>query len=340
MCKMLGDRHEIILYCPESAPVPGVSESVHCLSDAERISIFGEDDTNRLPDWPNDDQSLLFNLRIAAAIAERARPDDLVLLSQGLTHLPIKTALPKMWCCEPGIGYEGVIGGNVFGAYESHAWRHFISCKNGFKDIRTYDTVIHPYCDPDEFPILNNGKGEYLVFLGRLIQRKGVQIAVEIAKRAKLPLYVAGAGGKSETLSSGITKITGLDVTVEGDLKHIGPVDVAQRAELLAGARALICPTLYLEPGANVAIEAQLAGTPVITHNWGVFSETVQHGVNGFHFQILREAVAAVQKCSELDPSKIRQYAIDRFSLAAIGPKFDIWFNVLATLREKGWYAE
>lgn len=336
---MMGDRHEIILYSPQGETPAGVSEHVACLSDSERISIFGQDDVNRLPAWPNDEQSHLFNLRVAAAIAERSRPDDLVLLSQGLTHLPIKNALPKLWHCECGVGYEGVIGGNVFAAYESHAWRHFISCKNGFKDIRTYDTVIHPYCDPDEFPVLNDGKGEYLLFLGRLIQRKGITIALEIAKRAKMPLYVAGAGGTSELTLSGMTKIKGLDVEITGDLKHIGPVNIEQRAKLLAGARALICPTLYLEPGANVAIEAMLAGTPVITHNWGVFSETVQHGISGFHFQILREAVDAVQKCSELDPSKIRQYALERFSLEATAPKFDQWFTNLQTLRGAGWYA-
>lgn len=337
---MMGFQHEIILYSPEGEKPAGVSEHVHCLSDQERIGIFGEDDTNRLPDWPTDDQSHLFNLRIATSIAERTKPDDLVLLSQGLTHIPIKLALPKMLHCEPGIGYEGIIGGDVFGAYESHAWRHYISHKNNFTNIRTYDTVIHPYCDPDEFPELNQGKGDYLLFLGRLIFRKGITIALEIAKRSGLPLYVAGAGGKSETLPGGTTKITGLDVTIDGDIKHVGPINVEQRAKLLAGARALICPTIYLEPGGNVAIEAMLAGCPVITHNWGVYSETVEHGISGFHFQIVREAVRAVELCGNMDHQAIQKYARDRFSLAVIGPQFDRWFENLQTLRGKGWYAE
>lgn len=342
-CKMMGDRHEIVLYAPGQSTVKGVKEFVSCLSDEQRVAIFGSDDDNRLPDWPTDEQSRQFNLNVAAALCERVNPEkDLVLLSQGRTHLPIYQSLPQLqWrCCEQGVGYEGVIGGDVFAAYESHAWRHYLSCKNGVSDVRNFDVVIPPYVDPDEFPYLNDGNGQYLLFLGRLIQRKGPQIAVEIAKRVNIPLHVAGAGGKAESIGEGRTRIVGLDVTLEGNnLVHVGPVGIEARAKLLAGAKALICPTTYLEPGGNVAIEAMMAGTPVITHNWGVYSETVEHGLSGFHFQILREAADAVRKCGRLDPAAIRQYAIDNYSLEAVGKQFDRWFENLQTLPNPGWYA-
>lgn len=335
-CKMMGGHHEIILYAPEGDPPAGVT-LVPCLTNDERTKIFGQDDPNRLPDWPTDEQSIIFNVNVIKALHERVDVGrDIVLLTAGRTHDLIKRAMPKMLVAEPGVGYAGILD-NSHCAFESYAWMHAVYAKRGIKDIRWFDAVIPPYCDPDEFPHLNDGKGKYLLFLGRLIHRKGPHIAIDIAKRCGLPLYVAGAGGKSELTLSGLTKIKGVDVDISGDLKHIGPVDVEARAKLLAGAKALICPTTYLEPGGNVAIEAMLAGTPVITADFGVFSETVRDGVSGFHFRMPREGVAAVGKTGNLSPMQIRDYAISRYSLGAVAPQFDRWFERLSTLFGDGW---
>ena len=54
-----------------------------CLSENARIAIFGKDDKNRLPDWPSDSQSRIFNLAAAAKILENSEPHDLVRLRVG-----------------------------------------------------------------------------------------------------------------------------------------------------------------------------------------------------------------------------------------------------------------
>lgn len=318
-CKMMGDRNEVFLYAPESDPVPG-ARLIQCLSEHARIAIFGKDDPNRLPDWPTDEQSRLFNLAATAKIAEHADPQNLVLLSGGWTHRPILEALSAMLCAEPFCGYPGILTERV--AFESYAWMHSVYAKKGIENIRWYDRVIPPFCDPDEFPHLNNGRGDYLLFVGRMIGRKGPHIALQIAKAAKMPLYVAGAGG---------------DGGFGGDINYLGPVGIEERAKLMAGARALICPTTYVEPGGNVAIEAMMSGTPVIAPDCGVFSETVSHGLSGFHFRTLRTGVDAVETATELRPDKIRAYARERYSLEAIAPKFERWFDDLQQLWGDGW---
>lgn len=341
-CKAMGSRHEILLYAPDGESVPGAT-LVPCLSDSERTGIFGQDAANRLPEWPTDAQSVKFNANAAEAIAERAGHGELIALSGGRTHLPITQILSGRTFCEPFVGYFGIIGGGVWAAFESYAHMMQAYAQNSTKDIRYFDTVIPPFCDTAEFPFLNNGRGTYALFIGRLIARKAPDVALEIAKAAGLPLYVVGAGATSLNWDDGKLTVQSGDVSlsdsVAGDIRYIGPVNIEQRAKLMAGAKCVICPTKYFEPGGNIAIESMLAGTSVITHDSGVFAETVQNGVSGFHFRLLREGVEAVRRCSELDPQAIRQYARDRFSLEAIAPKFEHWFERIQTLFGKGWYA-
>lgn len=345
---MFRDRHEVFLYAPESNPVSGVT-LVECLSETERIKTFGPDDDNLLPSWPTDAQSLQFNLNAAAKIAERIQEHDLVLLSGGLTHLPIQKALAGRLCVESGVGYEGVIGGGVFAAYESDAWRHYVAALRGFKDIRWFDRTIPNYFDEDDFPVLNDGNGEFLLAYGRAIARKGHHIALDIAKAAGLPLVAAGAGWQPQgieapTTISGVTvhkaaKLVGQDVTLAGDnLFYVGPVNVEQRAKLLAAAKAIMVCTTYLEPFGGVSVEANFCGTPAICSAWGAFTETVETGLTGYRFSTLREGVEAVKSLERLSHHQIKGRAIERFSLPAVAKKFDNWFRDLESLFNRGWY--
>jgi glycosyltransferase involved in cell wall biosynthesis len=220
---------------------------------------------------------------------------------------------------------------------------HRVYALSKINDIRWFDTVIAPYYDPAEFPRCNKGNGDYLLFLGRLIFRKGPHIAAQIADACDLPLYVAGAGA---TLHSS-TEIRAPEVVITGKrLKYIGPVDVKARAKLIAGARAMLVPTTYQEPGGNVAIEAMAAGTPAICSDFGVFTETVP---KDFRFRTMHQAKLAVAKTYERSVipfgsisinQSIQDYALANFSLKATEAKFTAWFNKLATIRDKGWYQD
>ena len=145
---------------------------------------------------------------------------------------------------------------------------------------------------------------------------------------------MAGAGATQ--VSEGL--VVADEVRLEGDVRYVGPVDVAARAELLAGATALLVPTLYVEPFGGVAVEAMLSGTPAVTSDWGAFVETVEEGVTGFRFGTLAEAVAGVALAAQLEPAAVRARAIERYSLEAVAPEFLAWFARLATLRAGGWY--
>lgn len=325
---MMQDTCEIFLYAPSGPPVPGAT-LVPCLTNKERIKIFGADDPSRLPAWPTEAQTAQFNQNVIAQMRPRLQPRDLILLSGGWTHHPIAHAFPNHIHCEPGVGYEGIFTPYV--AFESYAWQHHVYAKKGINDGRFFDAVIPNYFCPEEFPILNNGKGDYLLFLGRIVQRKGPHIASEIARASGMKLVVAGAGGKQVGRD-----IVAPEITVK-DAEYVGPVDVVQRAGLLAGARALLFCTTYIEPFGGVMVEAMLAGTPVIATDWGAPTEIVQKG-SGIRFRTLSESVKAVEDVGSLSPTEIHVYARKKYSLSAVAPQFNRWFNQLQSLWDKGWY--
>ena len=328
-CRMMEPRgHELYLYAGEHNDAP-CHEHVPIISEAERRAWFGKGfDTVHYGqfNWnPDSEWWNTYTQRTAAAILQRWQPGDLILLNQGLAHKPIidRLAILNPAYCEPGVGYEGIFSDRC--AYESNAWRHWLYGKLGIGDgaARPGDTVIPNYFDPNDFPHLNPGGHDRLLFLGRITKRKGPHIAAAIAHRAGMRLTLAGPGVISHTHNRYVAD----DVVIEGDhIDHVGQVNPDERAQLLADHAAVIVPTLYIEPFGGAAVEAMMAGTPVIAADYGAFTETVTPKV-GRRFTTLEDAAQAVEDVRDLDPTDIRYHAYARYSLEAVAPMFEQWFT-------------
>ena len=277
------------------------------------------------------------NTRAADAIRERyTHGDYLCLITSTQGAIADAVAGPNwnqgMITVEWGVGYIG-IDRRSHAAFESYAWMHHVYGLIDIVDGRAFDRVVPNFFDASQF-YTAKPKGEYLLFMGRVILRKGPHIAAEIAKAAGMKLVVAGYGVTEHSKS----KIVGGDnVELHGDLEYVGPVGFEGRAELMANAAAVIVPTLYIEPFGGVAVEAMMSGAPVIASDWGSFTEIVTSDV-GRRFRTLREGVQAVREVRELDRKKIRKAALKRYSQEAVGPQFMRWFDTLDTLWGEGWY--
>jgi hypothetical protein len=334
MMRRLGYR--TILYWGEDNEAE-CDEHVPLYTREEQKAWYGDLDANTLPSratWNAADvQWRTMNGRAVAEIASRWEHGDLLLILAGLAQERITQALPNYLACEWAAGYEGWHLPYV--CFESYAWMNWGYGNRGIKDGRWYDTVIPNFFDEDEWPV-NQGGGDYLLFVGRMIARKGPHVAAQIAQEVGMPIKFAG---------SGVTSASSTRIECEGwgfdgvDMEYVGTVGGDERARLMAGARALICPTTYIEPFGAVAVEAQICGTPAIATDWGAFPETIIQGAGGYRFRTLREGVDAVEQAAALDPVEIRRRALERYSLDAVGPEYDRWFKQLLGLYEGGWYA-
>ena len=317
MMKSLG--HEVYLYAGEQNEAE-VTELIPCITEEQRVkSLNGQHFTSgsfdyRRPHW------MLFNANVVREMQKRIQQKDFICLIGGHAHKIIADSFPNHISVEFGVGYSGVF--SPYKVFESYSWMHSIYAQNkdaSASDGAFFDRVIPGYLDPEMFPLVEK-KDDYYLFIGRLIDRKGYHIAQQVCQELGKRLIVAGPGD------------------FKGYGEYVGPVGPEERAKLMGNAIATFVPTLYIEPFGNVNIESQACGTPVITTDWGAFTETVEHGKTGFRCRTFQEFCEAAEAVKTLDPVYIRNRAISLYSVDIVKYQYERYFQDLLKLWGKGWY--
>jgi glycosyltransferase involved in cell wall biosynthesis len=167
-----------------------------------------------------------------------------------------------------------------------------------------------------------------LVFLGRVEEIKGPHLAIEVARRAGLPLVIAG-NVPTEHRAFFDTRIK---PHLDGSqVSYVGPVDDHAKNRLLGGARALLMPILWEEPFGIVMAEAMACGTPVIGLARGAVPEVVEHGVTGYVPVDLDGLVAAVGRLDAIRRADCRVRVERLFSDRAVAKAYQsVYSEMLA----------
>lgn len=157
-------------------------------------------------------------------------------------------------------------------------------------------------------------KRRFALMLSRVSGDKGIHLGIEAAKRAHIPLLIAGK------VFPYVEHLRYYDEQVQPRLDahrcFIGPADLPTKRRLLATARCLLVPSLAAETSSLAAREALAAGTPVIAFPQGALVDIVDHGRTGFLVRDVEEMAAAIADSVFLDPQACRRVARERFSLA------------------------
>lgn len=158
-----------------------------------------------------------------------------------------------------------------------------------------------------------HAKRDFALMLSRLCPEKGIHLGIRAAKRAGVPLLIAGElfpyEGHVRYVRDEVEPL--LDRTC----RLIGPVGFARKRRLLAAARCLLVPALAAETSSLAAREAIACGTPVIAFPHGGLPETVEDGVTGFLVEDPEAMAEGIVRASRLDPAALRRIARERFSL-------------------------
>jgi glycosyltransferase involved in cell wall biosynthesis len=180
---------------------------------------------------------------------------------------------------------------NVFPKYKHLNWLSISYAQRaGMPTDTNWIANIYHGVDTTAFKPEFQPIGRNLAFLGRIIEPKGVHVAIEAVKRynrsaspdKKYTLKIAGkhyAGHRKDKYWHEV-----IEPQIDGQaIEYVGFVqgDKAKR-EFLAAADALIVPSTFEEPFGMVMIEALACGTPVIGLDSGAIPEVVSERKTGF----------------------------------------------------------
>jgi len=325
--------HYIIFYGIEGSDVE-CDEFVQVSTMDVLRQTYGEWDNTKIYSEKYDDFShKTFNENCIREINARKRNGDFLLLCHGTFHKQIADAVQIPETIEIGIGHRSSFA--RFRVFESQMQMNWTYGKEDKGDGNFYDCVIPGFFDPDDFEY-SEDKEDYFLYLGRVITKKGIFVAQQVCQVLGKKLVVAGFGYTKEANETDYNSFKSL--LEMPNIEYVGFAGKEKRKNLMAHAKALFLPTLYLEPFGYVVIEANMSGTPVITSPFGAFVETVKDGYNGYKCWTHREFVEAARNIENIKPSDCREWAM-QYTLDKTAPMYKRYFTQILGLIGKGWYS-
>jgi glycosyltransferase involved in cell wall biosynthesis len=176
---------------------------------------------------------------------------------------------------------------NVFPKYTHLNWTSIsLAQRSGMpKDTNWVGNVSHGVSPEVFHPSYANG--EYVAYIGRIIEPKGLHLAIAAVRqynathKTAVALKIAGkhyAGHRKDGYWQRY-----VEPEIDGhEIEYVGFLNGPSKATFVANASALMVPSIFDEPFGMTAIEGLASATPVICLDSGALPEIVQDGITGF----------------------------------------------------------
>lgn len=215
-------------------------------------------------------------------------------------------------------------------------------CKSAFNA----DSIIIPnVVDLSSFRASNvqkHSSGRHIVFLGRLVKRKGVWELLEafnllLKTMPDAQLTIAGDGPLRTDLESRVNKLG-----IKGQVTFLGFVSENDKPKILAAADIACFPSLFGESFGIVLIEAMAAGAGVVVggNNPGYISvlgqrpETIFDPRDTAHFSAMLENFLN-NRALYNDIHAWQSEYVAEYDIKSVGPKIvDIYEHAIAKVRQ------
>jgi glycosyltransferase involved in cell wall biosynthesis len=177
---------------------------------------------------------------------------------------------------------------NVFPKYKDLNWISMsLAQRRGMPEGTNWVANISHGIKKELFAPNYQPSGGYVAYLGRIIEPKGVHIAIEAVKKynqtAEHPLALKIAGKHYAGHAKDSYWQERIEPLIDGkEIEYVGFIETnEQKREFLGNATALLVPSLFDEPFGMVSIEALACGTPVVGLDSGAIPEVVEDGKTG-----------------------------------------------------------
>lgn len=200
-------------------------------------------------------------------------------------------------------------------------WLHGVSAAQ-HDDLPRTPVILPPISNGVDVEAFAGGRrpGGFALVLSRICAEKGIHVAIEAARKAEVPLAIAGPVFPYEA------HLRYFDGAVAPHLgrhcRYLGPVGFRAKRRLLLGARCLLVPSLAPETSSLVVREAAAAGAPVVALRTGALPESVEDGRTGFLVDDAAGMAAAIGRITDIDPDACRTAARERFSATVMAASY------------------
>ena len=217
--------------------------------------------------------------------------------------------------------------------YPANAFQHlpqnlYFNCVSrsqarSFADLPNLVGVVPNGISLDRFPF-KESKRDFLLWMGRICEEKGTHTALEVARRAGLPIVIAG-----EVYPFAYHRDY-FETQVRPRLEQLGSQatfierpSFAKKVSLLQNARAVLLTSSAAETSSLVAMEAAACGTPVVGMRRGAIAEVVAHKTTGLLVDHASDIPAALDELRRIKPRTCRDYAQQHFSAARMYAEYE-----------------
>ena len=150
-------------------------------------------------------------------------------------------------------------------------------------------------------------KENYMLFVGRLSDEKGIVNVIEACIKANKRLKIAGTGPLLEVVEN--------YSHLYNNIEFVENQDGEELSSLYKNAQALITASKMYETFGLVIIESFSFGTPVIAPSFGNAGQLVKDQYNGLHYRLddVDDLAEAIEKTDHLDQEIMRNNARETF---------------------------
>lgn len=194
-------------------------------------------------------------------------------------------------------------------------------------------TVPHGI-SPTRYRCCDRGERGYLAFLGRIAPEKGPDVAIRVARQARIPLRIAA---KVDAADRAYFETVIRPLLDDPLIEFVGEIGADRKPEFLSNALALLFPVRWPEPFGLVMIEAMACGTPVIAWERGSVPEVIEPGLSGLIVHSDRGALEAIAQVAQLDRRAVRAAFERRYTARHMAEAYvDVYQRLLAAPRTVG----
>jgi len=167
---------------------------------------------------------------------------------------------------------------------------------------------------------------DYFAAAGRFVPEKGIDIAIELARKIGIKLKIAGGPAKGEFFEKKIKPF------LKGNIEYVGMLPFSKMSEFYGKAKAILYPLRWQEPFGLIFIEAMASGTPVIAFNRGSVPEIVKDKKTGFVVNNLEQMKRAIKDIDKIKREDCRKWVENNFTIETMSDCYEKTFLKIANL--------